>query len=573
MPLAAAALSLLSVAACDRAPEATPSPAPTAAPTAAPVEPTSTPALEPPPEHRIGVRVVDGVGEFYDRLTGQKFTPRGNNYIRLADQQSASGETFFYHSTFNVGLYDPTRAEQALRQMHADGYNLVRVFMNGNCAPGCIGDPAGGLSDAYVANVVDFLRKAQANDIFVILTTDSEPATPYYIDLLDTTWSQDFGGANTSYLRGGGILVGRAYLQDFIEALQAQDAPFDAIFAYALRNELFFETNAGPLSLTAGTVSTANGKSYDMASAEDRQRMMDENLLLWIDQIRAAILERDPTALVTVGFFPPDQPNPWPSAPRYIRTHSAIWQSSLDFIDLHPYPGGYGLDKLVENFGMAGTEAKPILMGEFGAARSTYASVAATARALHDWQVASCEFGFDGWLLWTWDTDEQTEFYNGLSDQGQINQVLAPVNRPDPCQPGEFAFLETNIALGKSVRASRTLPGYPPENVVNGTGDDWWGAGDFAPQWIEIDLGQPSSVRLIRLLTSQSPQGETRHQVWVGSAPDQLYLLHTFEGQTADLQTLEFSPETPISDLRYVRVVTRNSPSWIGWREIEIISP
>jgi hypothetical protein len=573
MQLAAAALSLLSVAACDRAPEATPSPAPTAAPTAEPVEPTSTPALEPPPVHRIGVRVVEGVGEFYDRRTGERFVPRGNNYIRLADQQSASGETFFYHSTFNAGLYDPARAEQALHRMHADGYNVVRVFVNGNCAPGCIGDPAGGLADAYVANVADFLRKAKANDIFVILTTDAEPATPYYLDLLNTTWSQDFGGANTNFLRRGGILVGQEFWQDLIEALLGQGAPLDAILAYALRNELFFETNAGPLNLIAEMVSTGDGLTYDMASAEDRQRMMDENLVLWIDQIRAAILERDPTALVTVGFFPPDQPNPWSSAPRYIRTGAAIWESSLDFIDLHPYPGGYGLDKLVENFGLAGMAAKPIIMGEFGAARSTYTSAAATAGALHDWQVVSCEFGFDGWLLWTWDSEEQTDFYNALSDQGQINQALAPANRPDPCRPGEFDFLENNIALGKSVRASRTLPGFPPENAVNGTGDDWWGAGDFAPQWIEIDLGQASTVRLIRLMTSQSPAGETRHQVWVGSAPEQLYLLHTFEGWTADLQALEFRPEAPVSDIRYVRVLTRLSPSWIGWREIEVIAP
>jgi hypothetical protein len=525
------------------------------------------------PEHRIGVRVVDGVGEFYDRLTGEKFVPRGNNYIRLADQQSPSGEAFFYHSTFNVGLYEPERAERALRQMHADGYNVVRVFMNGNCLPGCIGDPAGGLSEAYMANVVDFLRRAQANGIYVILTTDAEPATRYYIDLLDTTWSESFGGANTNYLRGGGILVGKTYLQDFIEALRAQDAPFEAIFAYALRNELFFETNAPPLSIGAGTVSTADGQHYDMASSEDRQRMMDENLLLWIDQIRAAVLERDPTALVTVGFFPPDAPNPWASAPRYIRTQRVIWESSLDFFDLHPYPGGYGVAELMENFGAQGMQAKPILMGEFGAARSTYASVAATARALHDWQVDSCEFGFDGWLLWTWDTDEQREFYNGLSDQGQINQALAPVNRPDPCQPGEFAFLETNLALGKAVRASRTFAGFPPENAVDGSGDDWWGAGDFAPQWIEIDLGQASTVRLIRLMTSQSPAGDTRHQIWVGSDRDQLYLLHTLEGLTADLQSLEFVPETPVPDVRYIRVVTRLSPSWIGWREIEVISP
>jgi hypothetical protein len=573
VPLAGVALGLFALAGCGRAGEPTSAPAPTAAPSTPPIGSTLAPTPEPPPEHRIGVRIVDGVGEFYDRLTGDKVVPRGNNYIRLANQRSPSGQTFFYHSTFNVGLYDSARAEQALRRMHADGYNVVRVFMNGNCVPGCIGDPAGGLSEAYIANVVDFLRLAKANGVFVILTTDAEPATRHYIDLLDTTWSAAFGGANTNYLRGGGILVGQAFWQDLIEALRAQDAPFEAIFAYALRNELFFETNAGPLSLTAGTVSTADGMTYDMASAEDRQRMMDENLLLWIDQVRGAIVELDPTALVTVGFFPPDQPNPWPSAPRHIRTEVAIWESTLDFIDLHPYPGGYGLDKLVENFGMAGMQAKPIIMGEFGASRSTYASAAATAGALQDWQVASCEFGFDGWLAWTWDSDEQADFYNALSDQGQINQALAPVNRPDPCRPGEFAFLETNLALGKPVRASRALPGNPPENAVNGSGNDWWGAGDFATQWIEIDLGQPSSVRLIRLLTSQSPPGDTRHQVWVGSVPDQLYLLHTFEGRTADLQALEFIPELLVSDVRYVRVVTRLSPSWIGWREIEVIAP
>ena len=46
--------------------------------------------------------------------------------------------------------------------------------------------------------------------------------------------------------------------------------------------------------------------------------------------------------------------------------------------------------------------------------------------------MASCEFGFDGWLLWTWDTGEQTELWNGMSENGEINAALAPVNRPDP---------------------------------------------------------------------------------------------------------------------------------------------
>ena len=36
---------------------------------------------------------------------------------------------------------------------------------------------------------------------------------------------------------------------------------------------------------------------------------------------------------------------------------------------------------------------------------------------------------------------------------------------------------------------------------------------------------------------------------------------------------LEFIPEAPVPDVRYVRIVTRSSPSWISWREIEIIAP
>jgi hypothetical protein len=486
---------------------------------------------------------------------------------------STSGEAIYYHSTFNLGTYDPERAEQALRDMQADGYNLVRVFLNGACREECIGAASGGLSAAYVANVADFLRRAQAHEIFTILTTDSEPGTEHYIDLLDTDWGPDFGGTNTSYLRQGGLLVGRAFWQDLILALQGQGAPLDAIFAYALRNELFFESNAPPLSFTTGMVTAANGQYYDMASESDRQRMMDENLVHWIDQIRGAILELDPTALVTVGFFPPDKPNPWPSAPRVIRTYPAIWESSVDFLDFHPYPGGYALGPLVENFEMEGLALKPVIMGEFGASRSTYAAASGAARALHDWQIDSCSYGFDGWLLWTWDSDEQTDFYNGLANAGLINQVLAPASRRDPCQPGDFSFFETNLALGKTARASRSMPDLPPSNAVDGTTENWWGAGAPPTQWIEIDLGEPVTVGLIRMVTSQSPAGETRHQIWVGPTREALYLLHSVEGFTADNQALEFTPEAPLENVRYVRVVTRQSPSWVSWREIEVLAP
>jgi hypothetical protein len=148
---------------------------PAATATVVPVATVTPPALLP--EHRIAIRTVDGVGEFYDRVSGEKFIPRGNNYIRLASQRGFSSETFFYHSTFNTNLYNPTQVEATLTKMQEQGYNVVRVFMQGSCKDYCLCDPAGGLLDGYIANVADFLQRAKSHGIYVILTIDAEPGT------------------------------------------------------------------------------------------------------------------------------------------------------------------------------------------------------------------------------------------------------------------------------------------------------------------------------------------------------------------------------------------------------------
>ncbi|MET0696664.1 MAG: hypothetical protein ABWZ58_04480 [Acidimicrobiia bacterium] len=56
----------------------------TPSPTALASEPTRTVVVLPAVEHRIGVRLVDGAGQFYDRLSGARFVPRGVNLIRLS---------------------------------------------------------------------------------------------------------------------------------------------------------------------------------------------------------------------------------------------------------------------------------------------------------------------------------------------------------------------------------------------------------------------------------------------------------------------------------------------------------
>jgi hypothetical protein len=245
---------------------------------------------EPETAHRIGVRVVDGVGEFHDRRTGERFVPRGCNYIRLAPM-----------SKTNPGLYERERAQAALRAMHAAGYNVVRIFVDccreGNNA----GDPKGGVSLPYLENVIDFLTRAKANEIYVLLVLDLTPAQGGY----DEMWRHcctTFDGENLRYLTPGGHTGERHFNRDFVRDLIAEGGPLEAIFAFDLTNEVHFNVDRPPFSLTTGKVTTANGKTCDMSKAEDKQRMMDENLVYWIDQQRANILEVDPTALVTVSF-------------------------------------------------------------------------------------------------------------------------------------------------------------------------------------------------------------------------------------------------------------------------------
>jgi hypothetical protein len=518
---------------------------------------------------RIGVRVVNGVGEFYDRATSLRFVPRGNNYVRLAPMAGAPGN--LWHCVLNPGFYDPARAEAALRKMHADGYNVVRIFVD-CCRTGSnVGDAAGGLSSAYLDNVADLLQRAKANGIFVLLDLDLTPADGGYDEMWQACCSV-FDGENLRYLTPGGVAAKRRYDQDFVRALISRKAPLDAIFAFGLTNEVCFSADRVPLTLTSGLVTTANGRTYDMAKPADKKRMVDENLVYWIDQQRAAIRELDPTALVDASFFQPQEPNPTRIRdPRLSSTWPAIWQSQADFIDLHAYPGGeLTLAQYVENYGMQGMQTKPIIMGEFGAFRAAYSSVSGAAQALQDWEVASCAYGFDGWLLWTWDCDEDATLWNALSENDAINNALAPKTRPDPCQPGGFAG--QNVARGKPASASRFGALHTPGMAVDGPFSTWWGAEASPPQWIEIDLQASYSVAGVRLVTSQSPTGATVHRVWGRGATGPERLLHEFSGTTQDGQTLEYSPPALWTGIRYVRVETVSSPSWVSWREIEVIA-
>lgn len=385
-----------------------------------------------PPAHRIAVRVASGVGELYDRATNVNVTLRGNNFVRLALQTNTAGRPVLYHSTFDPGRFDAQRADAALARMAQDGYNVARVFINELAvAKGRSPDPA------YVRNVAEFLRLAKGRGVLVLLTIGG--AVPGYTERL-YRFTQGIDFSNLQYLTRGGIDADREFWLDFIGALIDLGAPTDDVLGYDLRNEAYFQGDAPPFSSASGTVAAANGKSYDMSRADEKERLADDGIVLWANEVRGAIRSIDPTALVTLSFFAPTAPHPWRKGdPRLVRSAKVIADadaggSSLDFIDLHSYPEHLPLPDLMDNFGATAARTKPLLMGEFGLSQSSRTSTAQAAELLVVWQVASCRFGFAGWLLWTWDTDEQPEFRTALGDGGLIGAALAPRTRADPCR-------------------------------------------------------------------------------------------------------------------------------------------
>jgi hypothetical protein len=131
-----------------------------------------------------------------------------------------------------------------------------------------------------------------------------------------------------------------------------------------------------------------------------------------------------------------------------------------------------------------------------------------------------------------------------------------------------------NLALGKPVTASAEDPANPATHAVDGLMANSWSAGAYPDQWIDIDLGAPVPVGRIRLFVSQYPNGSTTHQVLTrATTSDTWDLQHTFSGNTVDKQVLEYSPATAWPNVRYVRVETTASVSWVAWKEIEVYGP
>jgi hypothetical protein len=515
---------------------------------------------------------VKGRAELFDRKTSKRFIVRGVNYIRLADLKKPDGNIILYHSTFNSGHYDRARVQADLKAIAKSRYNVVRVFFNAATTGGIIG-PGDSLSDAYLNNFLDFLARARENKLYVIPTLDWVPI-PQSSSPPGPMWCSDYQCPNVHYLTEDGIRTNQVFFTRLIRWLISRKAPTDMILTYELRNELTFDSDLPPLSLPAGRVTTANGKEYNLSSPEEKNRMIEEGLVLWIDRVRESVLRVDPTALVSVGFIPPKEPNPTRTAETKVSVVGpVIRKSQIDLVDIHVYPeaGGLTMAQYAENFGVVGFTSKPVIMGEFGALTSQFSSRESGLEQMVELQAASAGLGISGWVFWAWQIEKNPDTYNLVDEGALVNHAIAPAFHPNPASKTITTKFRRNRTSGAKASASGSFENSRPEYAIDGTARPW-NSGGSAPQWIEIDLQTPDSVKMIRLVVSQSPAGETVHQLLGRTGGEPYRLIKEVRGVTNDRDVIEV-PTPGLINIRYLKVLTLQSPSWVGWREVEIIRP
>lgn len=559
-----------------RLPDASPAATPLATHTADLATASNTPRPSPtarPPVHHVELRRIYGVASFYDRRNGQAFTPRGVNYFYLVPNNGIYENRVFAAEEFNLSL-----VQHDFEQLSQAGFNTVRIFLD-LCQPGpeCIVDKGmPGLNQAYLDSISQVMQTAQEQNLLLILASNDLPDGPRYAQRSDDDADQYLSSyRNSTFLTVSGIQAVSNYWGDLLSGLAARNAPFEVVLGWELLNEQWYMANVPPFSLDESSVTTANGKSYDLADSEQKQQMAVEGMRYYIQQVRQTILEHDPGALLTMGFFAPTTPHNWRLGDtRYVETAGLLHDSELDFFDFHLYPGTtLSQSELVENFGMPGYNQKPVLMGEVGAFIALYTTIEYAARGLQDWIAESCNYGFDGWLTWGYyrAPEELGDAAWGFADgDGLLMNALSPVFQPDACTP--TVLRGDNLALDKPVKASASLSDEPPENAVDGTSSRW-GSGADAPQWIEIDLDGLYVIGSLRLTVDQWPDGETLHEIWVVGEDGKLRKVAELQGWTSDGQVLEWEPESPLNEVRVIRIVTTVSPSWIAWEEIAVIAP
>ena len=361
---------------------------------------------------RIGVRNFAGrPGAFYIRESGKTFHPEGFNHTVLRNE---------WHATLDVGTYNSNEMEKVLSGIARLGGNTIRLWTWGrpNAPGGFCGKPTDkSLNPRYMENFIDFLTRAAKHGIYVIAMMDETPNNAHYNGIAELQEPNTaVTGYNRQYLAKGPIAAKAAAIKDFIGYVKKTNPGLlSTVMAWELCNEAFVNCDEGPFDRTSGSMTTANGGSYDMADKAQRQACWDDGIVWWANELTGAIKSLDKDALITVGMWTSNAQDRLPNAgmdasagnsndKRFCPRPSALARRDckIDFLDIHIYPWGNrrGIDRVAHEYDALCKSGKPVMVGEYGAFRFT--PVEEAKQQVRDIRKEASEMGYSGYLFWTW---------------------------------------------------------------------------------------------------------------------------------------------------------------------------
>jgi hypothetical protein len=391
---------------------------------------------------RIAIRQQPTGPVFYETTSGERFTPQGVNWVKLEiGDQKWPANVSFSPGYFKAHFEEIRRSIQAMAKL---GYNVIRIRLD---AKGISGPKNGkGLDPKYVDNLINFIRMANQENIYVLLTGQWLPENYYSIAYTkpDARIFSQTSGVNQLLLSKELTRAFGQYESDLIGKIKEQ-APelLSGVFAFDIWNEQSFSAKDLPFSKLTGTFISDDGKTYDLSDWRSRQDLADDASSRWVNEVTSAIKSVDPAMLVTSSVFDPLEVRRTGYDGVYLSGSSwgdwrqpfrlkALEKTNLDFLEIHPYPHAlnYSFASDLESLEFPKLKRnKPILIGEFGTFKKDFPRINDAIAVAKSFLAQACREGLSGWLFWTWDTYEQNrkdDLWNMTDNDFAIANAISP---------------------------------------------------------------------------------------------------------------------------------------------------
>ena len=359
---------------------------------------------------------------------GRAFTPLGFQYIRIRPEGP--------HYVFAPSYYDPAAVEAMFADLEAHGFNVVRIFVGGLELI-----DQGRLNPRFLDNVCDFLRRATAHHIYVLIVPDWVPGADAYTKLRQPG-SAEIQATGQAWLDAAWLEAKAAYLRDFVGAIKSRDASLlSTVFAYEFENEACIFLDQPPFK---GRGKFAlRGATYDLSAERDIQALMDAGITEAARGLTAAVHEVDLAAMTSYSVFTlravgrsgvERMLTDVTGDTRVPVRPLALAKADVSYVDVHMYgpdPGALAADLKTSEWEAVKAECarrgKPILCGEYGTFPAVHPTEEAAAGAIAWYLPKILEAGFGGAIYWTYDCAEQKDVWNAKAGKGLIYQTVCAV--------------------------------------------------------------------------------------------------------------------------------------------------